>query len=229
MDDQRLLYLSPAWKTVLGSDPAELYDTPIEDLLAPGDADVFAEASRQLEANQSHTVEAVFRLRVEKSLASSSSSTSSVDDQSDGSDAVYFQEMEGKGMLMIDRQNGAPSHSMWVFKATGPPEREDRLPDAAMTKGGRSMGAVLDEPTAHWLTSRPSRSSLSCAASASGTSQLGSSKSTARSATRRIDSTWRLANATRVFATCVEPFRICTTAWIPTLARMQKRPWSTAV
>uniref|UniRef100_V5GND5 Response regulatory domain-containing protein n=1 Tax=Kalmanozyma brasiliensis (strain GHG001) TaxID=1365824 RepID=V5GND5_KALBG len=150
MDDQRFLYLSPAWKTVLGSDPAELYETPIEDLLAPGDGDVFAEASRQLEANQSHTVEAVFRLRVEKSLArsSSSSSVSSADDQSDGSDAVYFQEMEGKGMLMMDRQSGNPSHSMWVFKATGPPEREDRLPEAALTKGGRAMGVVLDEPTA---------------------------------------------------------------------------------
>ncbi|CBQ71694.1 related to serine/threonine protein kinase [Sporisorium reilianum SRZ2] len=149
MDDQRLLYLSPAWKTVLGSDPAELYDTPIEDLLAPDDGDVFAEASRQLAANQSHTVEAVFRLRVEKTLASSSSSSaSSSDGQSDGSDAVYFQEMEGKGMLMIDRQTGNPSHSMWVFKATGPPEREDQLPDAGLGKGGRAIGAVLDEPTA---------------------------------------------------------------------------------
>ena len=149
MDDQRLLYLSPAWKTVLGSDPSEMYDTPIEALLAPGDTDVFAEASRQLEANQSHTVEAVFRLRVDKTLASSSSSSaSSSDGESDGSDAVYFQEMEGKGMLMIDRQSGNPSHSMWVFKATGPPEREDRLPDAGVAKGGRGMGVVLDEPTA---------------------------------------------------------------------------------
>ncbi|GAC96489.1 AGC/NDR protein kinase [Pseudozyma hubeiensis SY62] len=149
MDDQRLLYLSPAWKTVLGSDPAELYGAPIEDLLAPGDTDVFAEASRQLEANQSHTVEAVFRLRVEKTLhASSTSSANSSDDRSDVSDAVYFQEMEGKGMLMIDRQSGNPSHSMWVFKATGPPEREDQLHDAALTKGGRAVAAVLDEPTA---------------------------------------------------------------------------------
>nr|CDI52366.1 related to serine/threonine protein kinase [Melanopsichium pennsylvanicum 4] len=148
MDNQRLLYLSPAWKTVLGSDPVELYDTPIEDLLAPGDADVFAEASRQLEANQSHTVEAAFRLRVEKTLASSSSSSSSTDEQSEGSDAVYYQEMEGKGMLMIDRQSGNPSHSMWVFKAIGPPEREDRLPDAAVAKGGRGMGVALDEPDA---------------------------------------------------------------------------------
>ncbi|ETS62728.1 hypothetical protein PaG_02466 [Moesziomyces aphidis] len=148
MDDQRFLYLSPAWKTVLGSDPAELYDTPVEHLLAPGDTDVFAEASRQLEANQSHTVEAVFRLRVEKALVSSSSSAASTDGQSEGSDAVYFQEMEGKGMLMIDRQSGVPSHSMWVFKATGPPEREDRLPEAPLTKGGRALGVVMDEPTA---------------------------------------------------------------------------------
>ncbi|GAC76453.1 NDR and related serine/threonine kinases [Moesziomyces antarcticus T-34] len=148
MDDQRFLYLSPAWKTVLGSDPAELYDTPVEDLLAPGDTDVFAEASRQLEANQSHTVEAVFRLRVEKALVSSSSSAASTDGQSEGSDAVYFQEMEGKGMLMIDRQSGVPSHSMWVFKATGPPERQDRLPEAPLTKGGRALGVVMDEPTA---------------------------------------------------------------------------------
>ncbi|PWZ00784.1 hypothetical protein BCV70DRAFT_160776 [Testicularia cyperi] len=143
LDDQRLLYLSPAWRLVLGSDPAELYGLPIGELLAPGDVDVFAEASHQLEANQSHTVEAIFRLRVEKAaLRSTPSSKASHSDDSDSEsdDAVYYQEMEGKGMLMLDRQSGMPSHSMWVFKATSPPEPEDRLPDSVLPKSARSTG-----------------------------------------------------------------------------------------
>ena len=185
MDDQRLLYLSPAWKTVLGSDPAELYDTPIEDLLAPGDGDVFAEASRHLAADQSHTVEAVFRLRVEKTLASSSSSASSMD-QSESSDAVYFQEMEGKGMLVIDRQTGTPR------TRCGSSRRLDLLNGktscrmrASVKADVRSAPCWTSRPR-HLPTLHPSRWSRCCAVSASETFQRGSLRSTARSATRRI-------------------------------------------
>ncbi|MCO5598837.1 hypothetical protein L7F22_052936 [Adiantum nelumboides] len=116
LDGERFLYLSPAWQTVLGSDPAELFDRPIEEVLAPGDAQTFAEATQQLQSDDSHTVEAAFRLLVHPSIIPDSDGVTR-----------YYQEMEGKGMLMQDRESGSSSHTMWVFKPTGPPEPEDDL------------------------------------------------------------------------------------------------------
>ncbi|PWN51516.1 hypothetical protein IE53DRAFT_47622 [Violaceomyces palustris] len=139
LDGERFLYLSPAWKTVIGSDPAQLFDVPIAELLAPSDVNMFAEASRQLQANESHTVEAIFHLRVERPVTEA-------DDEI--GDVAYYQEMEGKGMLMQDRQSGLPSHSMWVFKATGPPEPETDLPDEFVPKTGRTASNFLDDPSA---------------------------------------------------------------------------------
>lgn len=81
-------------------------DSPIADFLYPEDAAVFAEATRQLEADDSHTVEVRFRLRVATSSAAS-------DDE--GAEELY-EVMEGKGMLMMDGQGGGPSHTMWVVR-----------------------------------------------------------------------------------------------------------------
>jgi hypothetical protein len=80
---------------------------PISDFLYPDDAAVFAEATRQLEADDSHTVEVSFRLRV-----GSSSQTS----QGDESPEDLYEAMEGKGMLMLDGMTGAASHAMWVVR-----------------------------------------------------------------------------------------------------------------
>jgi hypothetical protein len=82
-------------------------DSPIADFLYADDTAVFAEATRQLEADDSHTVEVRFRLRVD------SSSVASNDDDS-GED--FYEIMEGKGMLMLDGLGGGPSHTMWVVR-----------------------------------------------------------------------------------------------------------------
>ncbi|EPQ26593.1 uncharacterized protein PFL1_05914 [Pseudozyma flocculosa PF-1] len=148
LEDQRFLYLSPAWKLVIGSDPSELYDVPIAELLASGDVNVFAEASAQLQANESHTVEAIFRLRIERSALVSPTASDASEDGSDVDETRYFQEMEGKGMLMHDRHNGLPSHTMWVFKPSGPPEPEADLPEVVGPKSGRAASSFLDDPTA---------------------------------------------------------------------------------
>ena len=90
-------------------DPDECLDMPISDFLYPGDASVFAEATRQLESDDSHTVEVNFRLRV------ASASETSQDDQ-DPED--LYEAMEGKGMLMLDGLTGSASHTMWVVRPT---------------------------------------------------------------------------------------------------------------
>lgn len=82
-------------------------DCPIADFLYPDDAAVFVEATRQLEADDSHTVEVSFRLRV------ASASSSSNDEESP---EYLYEVMEGKGMLMLDGVSGGPSHTMWVIR-----------------------------------------------------------------------------------------------------------------
>jgi len=130
--DCRFIYLSPAWTVVVGSDPAELYNQPISDWLAPGDSEIFAEATRQLQLDEAHTVEVTFRLRIDPSCASSLSDDRDVD-------ATYFQEMEGKGMLMHDRETRQPTHVMWVFKPTASPELESDLQGDGAVKGAKQL------------------------------------------------------------------------------------------
>ncbi|PWN29826.1 hypothetical protein BDZ90DRAFT_278074 [Jaminaea rosea] len=136
LDQERLIYVSPAWRDVIGSDPDQLLDSPIADLLAPTDLDTFAEATRQLQLNESHTVEIAFRMAV----------------GGEGMDANLYQEMEGKGMLMRDREEGLPSHTMWVFKPVGSPEPEAELsssphaPQAALTAAGMTAASISTEP-----------------------------------------------------------------------------------
>ncbi|BGP21508.1 serine/threonine protein kinase RIM15 [Rhodotorula toruloides] len=107
LDGQLFQYLSSAWQDLVGIEPEDCLDTPISDFLYPDDAAVFAEATRQLEADDSHTVEVSFRLRV-----ASASQTS----QDDSPPEDLYEAMEGKGMLMLDGLTGSPSHTMWVVR-----------------------------------------------------------------------------------------------------------------
>ncbi|SCV68579.1 BQ2448_700 [Microbotryum intermedium] len=107
LDDQLFQYLSSAWQELVGLEPAVCLNLGIADFVFPDDAAVFAEATRQLEADDSHTVEVNFRLRV----GSSSQSSSDEDSPED-----LYEAMEGKGMLMLDGMTGSPSHTMWVVR-----------------------------------------------------------------------------------------------------------------
>ena len=96
--------------TALSTDPDELQGTRISRLLAPQDASVFQDATQTLREDDSHTVEVRFYLRIEL-----------LDERDDPNSALY-QPMEGKGMLMNDREDGTLSRTMWVIKHCGPPE-----------------------------------------------------------------------------------------------------------
>ena len=76
-------------------------------MLSPPDWNVFRDATQRLEEDDSHTIEVRFKLQVEPD---------------DDRDHPIIRTMEGKGMLMIDRDSGQPSHTMWVIKpaATSP-------------------------------------------------------------------------------------------------------------
>ncbi|KAL8284258.1 hypothetical protein RQP46_005007 [Phenoliferia psychrophenolica] len=107
LDGQLFQYLSSAWEDLVGLQTSDCLNAPIDEFLYIEDAAVFAEATRQLEADDSHTVEVTFRLRVGSSSASSN-------DEEPPDD--LFEIMEGKGMLMLDGVSGGPSHTMWVVR-----------------------------------------------------------------------------------------------------------------
>ncbi|GLB33957.1 putative cheY-homologous receiver domain containing protein [Lyophyllum shimeji] len=112
LDGDHVIWVNHAWRVVVGSDPEVLTGTRISNLLAPSDWGVFKEATQRLRADDSHTVEVRFRLQIEPTV------------ERDASAGFLFQPMEGKGMLMIDREDGQPSHTMWVVKPIGPARYE---------------------------------------------------------------------------------------------------------
>jgi len=104
---------SPTDLFLFSTDPEMLVGTRISSLLAPSDWNVFKEATQRLREDDSHTVEARFRLQVEPTP-----------EREQSSGGTLFQQMEGKGMLMIDREDGQPSHTMWVVKPLAPARYE---------------------------------------------------------------------------------------------------------
>ncbi|KAG5653034.1 hypothetical protein H0H81_002656 [Sphagnurus paluster] len=112
LDGDHLIWINHAWRVVVGTDPEVLAGTRISNLLAPSDWGVFKEATQRLQADDSHTVEVRFRLQIESTI------------DRDPTAGFLFQAMEGKGMLMIDREDGQPSHTMWVVKPIAPARYE---------------------------------------------------------------------------------------------------------
>jgi serine/threonine-protein kinase RIM15 len=113
----------------LSTDPEGLSGTRISQLLFPADWGVFRDATQRLQNDDSHTVEVIFRLQVEP------------EDDNEVSPGTLYQQMEGKGMLMIDREDGQPSHTMWVIKPMASPRYEYSSPSIML-----ESGEVGDDP-----------------------------------------------------------------------------------
>ena len=78
---------------------------PISHLLHSDDISVFVEATKHLLTDDSHTIEAQFRLRI----------FCGYDEDFDDM-TTNFEAMEGKGMLIRDRLTAEPMHTMWVVR-----------------------------------------------------------------------------------------------------------------
>ncbi|CCL99433.1 uncharacterized protein FIBRA_01451 [Fibroporia radiculosa] len=129
MDGDHFIWINYAWRNVIGTDPEELIATRVSRLLAPSDWHVFRDATRRLQENVSRMVEVRFKLKVPDSEADSSSFRN------------LYQQMEGSGMLMVDREDGIPTHTMWVVKPSGTPEYLQAPPSILL-----EAGDVGDEP-----------------------------------------------------------------------------------
>ncbi|KAG6911235.1 hypothetical protein DXG01_003102 [Tephrocybe rancida] len=145
LDGDHFIWINHAWRVVVGSDPEVLIGTRISNLLAPSDWGVFREATQRLREDDSHTVEVRFRLSVKPTV------------ERDPTAGFLFQPMEGKGMLMIDREDSQPSHTMWVVKPIAPARYEhdslqlelaadDLAPEPASTIAATFGDRVHNEP-----------------------------------------------------------------------------------
>lgn len=150
LDGDHFIWVNHAWRMVVGTDPDALPGTRISSLLSPTDWGVFKEASQRLQEDDSHTVEVRFKLQIEPSV------------EVDPAAGTLYQQMEGKGMLMIDREDGQPSHTMWVIKPIAPArfeydalaiplEENDLAPEPAST----IRTSFYDQPTIEPITPFP--------------------------------------------------------------------------
>ncbi|PPQ67817.1 hypothetical protein CVT26_007064 [Gymnopilus dilepis] len=121
LDGDHFIWVNHAWRVVVGTDPESLPGTRISSLLAPADWNVFKEATQRLQEEYKHTVEVRFKLQIEPSV-----------DLHDPSLGTLYQLMEGQGMLIIDREDGQPSHTMWVIKPVAPARYEHDAPTIAI-------------------------------------------------------------------------------------------------
>ncbi|KAG9056277.1 hypothetical protein FS842_011166 [Serendipita sp. 407] len=130
LDGEHFLYINRTWSDVIGSDPDVLVNTGIgiSSLLHPDDQSKFKDASEKLQTDDSHTVEIEFRILVEDE---------DPDQSAISEPSARYHEMEGSGMLMLDRVDHVPSHTMWIIKPA--PERtppEEKTEDAAVPEPG---------------------------------------------------------------------------------------------
>ncbi|THH27284.1 hypothetical protein EUX98_g6904 [Antrodiella citrinella] len=124
LDADHFIWLNYAWRNVVGTDPDELIGTRVSRLLAASDWHVFRDATRRLLEDDSHTVEVRFKLKLYDPETDRDPYTSTV-----------CRQMEGKGMLMIDREDSRPTHTMWVVRPISPPEYLHTPPSILLEAG----------------------------------------------------------------------------------------------
>jgi serine/threonine-protein kinase RIM15 len=105
LQGEEIQYVNDAIMEVTGQDPDEVLGLAINELLAPADANVFAEATQKLLEDDNNTVQ--MRVRIEVQDLDN-------DTKGEHQPGPVYVEVEGVGMLM--RENNEPSHTMWVLK-----------------------------------------------------------------------------------------------------------------
>ncbi|KAI0030720.1 hypothetical protein K488DRAFT_53668 [Vararia minispora EC-137] len=129
LDGDHVLWLNYAWFVVVGTDPDQMRGKLLSPMLAEEDATVFHEATQRLQEDDSHTVEVRFHLRVEP------------EEEAAFAAGQLYQLMEGKGMLMF-REDGSPTHTMWVIKPIDAPVYSQPVPDDERDAVGDRSGTV---------------------------------------------------------------------------------------
>ncbi|KAF9211464.1 hypothetical protein BGZ59_008007 [Podila verticillata] len=146
MDDITILYLSPSWSELLGSDWQTLMDAPICEFLTDEEVNVFRDATQRLLEDDRSTLELTFHILSEFSPPSSFDDASSnmsehftyVHSVTHQGEDGHFLKMVGRGMLIYDRNTSDPVRTMWAIQPyTG-------LDDVAPSSSNSAMSAVSE-------------------------------------------------------------------------------------
>ncbi|OMJ25022.1 Serine/threonine-protein kinase ppk18 [Smittium culicis] len=112
--DGIIRYISPAWIRVIGSDPAQLVDQPVESIMDSQNKRICMLAIDQLVSDQTRTVETHFYL---KKYSDHKEFLKKGDMNSEQPNPEHYKKVlvEAKGMLMYDKSINQPSHVLWVL------------------------------------------------------------------------------------------------------------------
>ncbi|KAG0033254.1 hypothetical protein BGZ81_009005 [Podila clonocystis] len=146
MDDITILYLSPSWSELLGSDWQTLMDAPICEYLTDEEVNVFSDATQRLLEDDRSTLELTFHILSEFSPPSSFDDASSnlsehftyVQSVTHQGEEGHFLKMVGRGMLIYDRNTNDPIRTMWAIQ---PYTGSD---DIAPSSSNSAMSAVSE-------------------------------------------------------------------------------------
>ncbi|KAF9108368.1 hypothetical protein BGX27_008359 [Mortierella sp. AM989] len=124
MDEVMILYLSPSWTELLGSDWQQLLDTPICTFLTEDEVNVFRDATQKLLEDDRSTLELTFHILSDFSPPSSFDDASSsqselfsyIQSANHLGETGYFLKMVGRGMLIYDRTTCEPVRTMWAIQ-----------------------------------------------------------------------------------------------------------------
>ncbi|KAF9943054.1 hypothetical protein BGZ67_007699 [Mortierella alpina] len=131
LDEILILYLSPSWSELLGSDWHELMDTSICAFLTEEEVNVFRDATLRLLEDDRSTLELTFHILSEYTPPSPFDDTSSSQSElftyvhgiNSLGESGQFLKMIGRGMLIYDRTTCEPVRTMWAIQPyIGPDE-----------------------------------------------------------------------------------------------------------
>ncbi|RPB17505.1 hypothetical protein P167DRAFT_1242 [Morchella conica CCBAS932] len=151
--DGKVRWVSPSWEDVIGTPRDTVHDKPISDFLLD-DKEVFKSAVEQMRIDDTRSC------RVRFSVAMGSKSTWSGEETTAGQEEAFPMEevqeeaphvlhLEGQGIIIQDKQDGEPSHTMWVLRPfVEPNEITIDLPPVLVESLGVGAGML-----ARYLTS----------------------------------------------------------------------------
>ncbi|KAF9359638.1 hypothetical protein BGX26_011884 [Mortierella sp. AD094] len=124
MDEVMILYLSPSWTELLGSDWQQLLDTPICTFLTGDEVNVFRDATQRLLDDDQSTLELTFHILSDFNPPSSFDDASSnqselftyIQSNNHVGQPGYYLKMVGRGMLIYDRTTSEPIRTMWAIQ-----------------------------------------------------------------------------------------------------------------
>ncbi|KAF8980960.1 hypothetical protein BGZ46_003420 [Entomortierella lignicola] len=119
-----ILYLSPSWTELLGSEWQQLLDTPICTFLTEDEVNVFSDATKRLLEDDQSTLELHFHILSDFNPPSSFDDASSnqselftyIQATNHFGESGYFLKMVGRGMLIYDRTTCEPIRTMWAIQ-----------------------------------------------------------------------------------------------------------------